>query len=285
MAKKTLVSPMTVEQEIAKAVADHRSFSAAHYEMVPEPTRRYSVGEKVRLGNLSDVTVIEVLDDKSYVVQATRSDREGQSTVYLARWWYEFEKLPVTKILVPRLSSEYRQLPGRSADLDSLITLLTHGGVVFDPKYQRGYVWNEDNKDALIESVFDHLDIGSFLILSRSGYLHKGSTAVRSYTNLDGEAISIPVADDYSNVIIDGQQRLTTLVHFILDKRPYKGVYFSQMNQLDRYEFISHPVMWKTADEEDTTEKEVVRMFLQANRGVPQAPEHVAMVKALYDSM
>jgi hypothetical protein len=105
------------------------------------------------------------------------------------------------------------------------------------------------------------------------------------YINLDGETISIPKADDYSNVIIDGQQRLTTIAHFVLDKRPYKGVYYSMLNRCDQIEFMNHPIMWRTVDEDNVTEKEVVRMFLQSNRGVPQAPEHLAKVQALYESM
>jgi hypothetical protein len=283
MAKKPVPTP-TPEQEIAKAIDDLRSFSASPRAAVPSPTRSYVVGEKVRLGNLDDVTVVEVLDEVSYVVRALRHDRHGDSTVYLARWWYDIDKLDQYNGVLS-LMSPYRPLPARAAALDGLLHLMTAGGLVCDPKYQRGYVWSEDNKDALIESIFDRLDIGSFLIMSRAGYNHKGSTDQQVYINLDGETISIPKADDYSNVIIDGQQRLTTIAHFVLDKRPYKGVYYSMLNRCDQIEFMNHPIMWRTVDEDNVTEKEVVRMFLQSNRGVPQAPEHLAKVQALYESM
>lgn len=38
-------------------------------------------------------------------------------------------------------------------------------------------------------------------------------------------------------------------------------------------------------EEEKVNEKDIVRMFLQSNRGVPQSPEHIAKVQALYESM
>ena len=38
-------------------------------------------------------------------------------------------------------------------------------------------------------------------------------------------------------------------------------------------------------NEEQTNEKEILRMFLQSNRGVPQSPEHIAKVQAMYDAM
>jgi hypothetical protein len=43
--------------------------------------------------------------------------------------------------------------------------------------------------------------------------------------------------------------------------------------------------MYRIINEEETNDKEILRMFLQSNRGVPQAPEHIAKVQAMYDAM
>jgi hypothetical protein len=285
MAKKPTYKQPTRDEQIAKAREDLNAFNSAPADAIPTPTRTFIVGEECRLGNLSDVHIIEVLmGGKGYIVEATRHERNGDCQVFLGQPWFKLDKLTNTTN-APKLMSRHRDFPARVSDLDSIIHLMAHGGLVCDPKYQRGYVWSEANKDALIESVFDRLDIGAFLIVSHAGYNHKGDRTQKSYVTLDGTPFTIAREDDYTNAIVDGQQRLTTLIDFIHNKRPYKGVYYSQLHPQDQREFTSHSVSWRTIDEDDTTEKEVIRMFLQSNRGVPQQPEHLAKIQALYNSM
>lgn len=284
MAKKVVVKP-TREQYITAALKELNAFNSARVGYIPAPTREFEVGERVVLGNLSYVVVIDVLyGGKAYMVQAERHDRGVVSTVYLARWWFDLDKVKDTTG-VPHLMSPHRPLPARAGDIHTMLHYVGRGGLVCDPRYQRGYVWNEANRDALIESVFDRLDIGAFLIVSHAGYNHEGDTSPRTYITLDGTPFQVERQDDYTNAIIDGQQRLTTLMNFIMNRRAYKGVLFSQMNRSDQMEFLGHSIMWRMVDEDNTTEKDVVRMFLQANRGVPQSPEHIVKVQALYDSM
>jgi hypothetical protein len=199
--------------------------------------------------------------------------------------WFDIKKLSSYDTTVPRLFSTYQRHPALNTSLDGIIHYLHSGGIVCDPLYQRDYVWSEDNKDQLIESVFDRLDIGSFLFVRHAGYKHKGDATTKTYRTLMGTDVVIPRQDDYTVSIIDGQQRLTTLLDFYMDRRPYKGVYFSQLHPSDRHEFEDFSVMLRIIEEDKVSEKDIVRMFLQSNRGVPQTPEHLDKVRAMYESM
>lgn len=284
--KKTVTTVKTPEQKMSEAKEQLVYWGGSPLPLIPRPTRIFSIGEKVRVGHLMDVVILEQLEGgMAYLYSFTHHERNQEPvTEYRASYWTEIDKDADTTG-VPSLFSPYQRHHAINSDLGSIIHHITTGGLVCDTRYQRGYVWSEENKDALIESIFDRLDIGSFLFVRHSGFLHKEDHTIRPYRTIDGREVKIKRCDDYTTAIIDGQQRLTTMIDFLLDRRPYKGICFSQMNIRDQHEFTSTPVMFRIIDEGSVSEKEVVRMFLQSNRGVPQAPEHLAKVQAFYDSM
>lgn len=279
-------APPTIEEQIAKAKDAFYHWDNTPISLQPRPTRAFEVGEQVNIGNLKEVFIDEVLEDgMAYLYHCTWIERDEDPVIqYRVAWWFDVNKTK-NNVDAPRLMSEYRQYPAISTSLDSILHYLVSGGIVCDPRYQRGYVWTEQNKDALIESVFDRLDIGSFLFVSNSGYLHSKDSGMRLYKTIDGREASIPKCDDYTMAIIDGQQRLTTLLDFVLGRRAYKGMFYSQLNPRDRHEFEQASVMLRIVKEDSVSEKDIIRMFLQSNRGVPQSPEHMANVQALYESM
>lgn len=278
------VAPLTAEEQIKICENNLARFDKSPIELIPTPTRTFQVGESVRVGFLDNVVIQKVLfSGKAYVFSYTSSrDSAQSSTCYQANWWFNVKHLD-NHADAPILMSQHRIFPAISSDISALLSLMESGGLVVDTRYQREYVWTEENKDALIESIFDHLDIGAFLLIRHHGYLHTDGTV--KYRTLEGTEIEIQRKDDYTSAVIDGQQRLTTIFDFVLDRRPYKGVYFSQLNWRDRHEFMNKSVQYRLINEEQTTEKEVLRMFLQSNRGVPQQPEHLAEIQALYDAM
>jgi Protein of unknown function DUF262 len=283
--KRKVIPTLTVEQQKEKAKADFLG-DATPLSLIPAPTRTFAVGEEVRIGNLKEVFIEEVLDGgMTYLYRCTWSDRDTAPHIqYRCAWWFDIRKAMDTTA-APRLMSPYRLYPAISTGLDSMLHPMMSGGIVCDPTYQRAYVWTDTDKDALIESIFDRLDIGSFLFLRNHGYLHVGDTSSKEYRTLDGRIVNVPRREDYTMAVIDGQQRLTTIVDFVLDRRPYKGVYFSQLHPRDRNEFEQSSVMLRIVKEDDVTHKDIVRMFLQSNRGVPQSPAHLDAVQALYESL
>lgn len=281
-----IIVPPTIEEKIEKAISSWHSFSSTPTALQPKPTRTFSVGEEVVVGNLKNVFIEKILDEDgmSYVYRCDWKTRDTPLEVqYRAEWWFNIEK-KVDTMSVPQLMTPYRLFPATSSDISSLIHHLNSGGLVCDPTYQRDYVWTDENKDALIDSIFERLDIGAFLLIRHAGFNHTDASAIRTYRTLDGDLVQIPATEDYTTAIIDGQQRLTTIVQFMLDKRPYRGVYFSQLNGRDKQEFENHTVQFRIIEEEKVSRKEVLRMFLQSNRGVPQSPEHIAKVQAMYDA-
>ena len=289
MARKPKIPPPppTIDQQKARAKTHFLSWNYVPVELQPPPTRRFEVGEQVLIGNLHDVFIDESIDGGLYYLyHCTWSDRDTPPEVqYRCAWWFDIEKFDSINPTTPRLFSTYVRYPLINTSLNALINYMHSGGIVFDPRYQREYVWDDANKDALIESIFDRLDIGSFLLIRHAGYNHGGDESLVTYRTIDGREVSVPRCDDNTIAVIDGQQRLTTLLDFFLDRRPYKGVYFSQLNRRDRNEFEDTAVAIRLIEEGVVTDKEVVRMFLQSNRGVPQTPEHLAKVQALYDNM
>jgi hypothetical protein len=286
--KSQVVQALTAEQLIDSAETSFiRSFDRTPIELQPKPTRFFAVGEEVKIGHLKEVFIEKVLfDGMVYVYRCKWSDRDNPAGVisYRAEWWFGIKKFDDNED-VPQLMSQHRIFPAINSDIDSLTNHIYSGGLVIDPRYQRDYVWSEENKDALIESIFEHLDIGSFLLVRHHAFLHEKDESTRQYRTIDGRLVDIKRCEDYTVAIVDGQQRLTTILDFMFDRRPYKGVYFSQLNIRDRREFTNKSVQYRIIDEEQTTDKEILRMFLQANRGVPQSPEHLAKVQAMYDAM
>lgn len=286
MSKKKPTPPLTAEEQKAQAIAALKQWDRTPMSLIPPPTRTFEPGEAAAVGNLKDVAIVEELfDGLAYLYTCTWTERDKEPiTKYRASWWFDIEKLRDTSD-VPRLFAPYVRHRVTYSDLSSIVHHLSSGGIVCDPRYQRGYVWTEANREALIESIFDRLDIGSFLFIRSAGYLHKDDDSTKEYRTLDGRLIKLPRCEDNTVAIIDGQQRLSTILNFMLGRWAYKGLFFSQMNKRDQIEFEQTSVGYRIVEEEQTNEKEIVRMFLQANRGVPQSPEHLAAVQALYDSM
>ena len=286
MAKKAQ-KVLTKEELIEQAVKGWTSGRTSE-ELIPEPSRIFVVGEQVKVGNLKEVFIERVLlDGKAYVYRCNWTDRDNPDGYikYNANWWFNVEKYQEKNESIPRLMSPHRIFQASVSDLDSLLHHMSAGGLVLDPNYQRDYVWSEENKDALIESIFDGLDIGAFLLVRNHGYLHEGDKTLRTYRTLDQRMVQVPAEEDYSVSIVDGQQRLTTICDFVQDRRAYKGIYFSQLHWRDQIEFMQKSVSFRIINEEQTNKKEILRMFLQSNRGVPQAPEHIAKIQAMYDAM
>jgi len=285
MAKKEK-KELTVEDKIARAEQELLTGRGADMNLLPAPTRFFEIGDKVRVGNLDDVVIVKKIQSGlAYVYSCTKQERgEAPRTVYQANVWFDVKSLDLNAD-VPSLFSKYQTYPCLVSDLFSIMHFASRGGLVSDIRYQRDYVWTEADKDALIESVFDRLDIGSFLFVRNAGYRHKEGSGSRTYRTLDGKLVEVERRKDDAIVIIDGQQRLTTLLQFVFDIRPYKGLYFSKLNWKDQHEFYNKALSYRIMEEYQVSEKEIVRMFLQANRGVPQTPEHLAKVQALYESM
>src|SRR6266511_2632513 len=88
-------------------------------------------------------------------------------------------------------------------------TILDHidSGHMALPEFQRGYVWNRDQVRGLFDSLYRRHPVGGLLVWTTESK----SAAHR------GDA---PLANGVVNLLLDGQQRITTLYGVVRGKPP-----------------------------------------------------------------
>ena len=110
-------------------------------------------------------------------------------------------------------------------------------GAVALPVFQRGYVWNRDQVRGLMDSLYRRHPIGSLLTWQ---------TATENVT-VRGDG---PLQPGYVSLLLDGQQRITSLYGIIRGKKPpffegkadtFTGLYFNFINE--RFQFYSRVLM------------------------------------------
>jgi uncharacterized protein with ParB-like and HNH nuclease domain len=167
-----------------------------------------------------------------------------------------------------------------SSVLSFFIVQEQDGDLELNPDYQRDYVWDKKNAQSLLFSVFSNLPLGSISVV------------------LD------PKADKYCE-IVDGKQRITTLLKFFNNEFPVyvsidtetvvmpekiqednvKAVYFKDLNLVDqrRFKSIKTPQIQLMSTEGDTVSRiDKLAYFHRVNfAGVPISNEHKTHVEKL----
>lgn len=135
--------------------------------------------------------------------------------------------------------------------------------------YQRPLVWTLEQKQMLIESIYQGLDCGKVIFRRRNF-----TDVVRRNTN----GVKTAFID-----IVDGKQRCTTLISFMKDEFPdMNGFYFSDFTSLAKMKFREGQYLQWFEITEHASDQEVLKVFLAINYlGVPQSPEHIEFVKGL----
>ena len=273
------------QKEIDKAYERFNDFDRIEPAIIPTPTRTFDVGETVRLGGLKDIQVKEILHDgKAYRLEYTRSEnRKADVRMTNIWWWFDVEKSDFADKNASDMFAPH--LPGQvsTTSLDTITHMMSHNGLVCDPRYQRGYVWSLADQQSLIDSIFNRINIGSIIFSRHSGYLHEHTDETVKYINLDGKEIEVLRSKDYTAAVIDGQQRLTTLWRFITNQFPYKGYLWKNLSFQDQGQFNHTLLSTRMFDEKDVPYEDVLRMFIGVNRGVPQDETHLDGVKQKLD--
>ncbi|MBY7902352.1 DUF262 domain-containing protein [Vibrio fluvialis] len=103
------------------------------------------------------------------------------------------------------------------------------------PKWQRQLVWSEDQKRSFIESVFLGYDLGSVMI--------------NSYEDI-GNGLTRPMSD----ILIDGQQRVSALLAFTNNEFDYAGYFWKDLNRREQRRFLEREMGKRTTDCYDESE-------------------------------
>ena len=271
MAGKFYISnPSVIEKwkgwdEAAKQENKRNTFirELQEYHRTP-PTYTFAVGDKVSVGALRDPVVAEVLaDGKGYVIDFTSVDNNyGKPIVtpHCKRFfaWTDIRPLNQnTKSFIK--ASDNMRLSYCQRQLSGLINMIYNFGVDFEPPYQRGFVWTNEDKVRLIDSIFHGVDIGKFVFIHTDSY---------SYGS-------------YGYEILDGKQRLKTLQEFYENRFAYNGCYYNDLSQRDKNFFENYNISY--AEVKNMTNADKYRLFVFLNTsGHVMEQKHLEYVKQLY---
>jgi hypothetical protein len=255
-------------------------------------SKKFEIGEKVKLGNLTNVYVVYQYGDGIYAVEfdsiKTREDIRNNIPNTRERGvvkWVEI--LGSLKSGDSTFTNDIWRRPNFiNSAFDSFIHYFCTNGILMDTRFQRGYVWNDTDCEALLDTIFNHGVIGSFIFVRHAGYNFKFSVELEKYATISGDIIDIRKCDNNFISVIDGQQRITTLLNFYLNRFKYRGYYFNELSGKDHYTFLNTPVSYAIVDEsEGYALKNWVWLFLQANKGVSQSREHLAKMEEYYKGL
>lgn len=244
MAKKRAIKGITkINQK--QAALEGYSYERAYHtaKQAGEPSYRFAVGDKVQVGHLLNCVVDEILEGGyMYLV------RSGPSSDNYSCWaWTNVRPLDDDKdTRFAKRNSALSRLHYSNRSMYSLLSFHYLFGVDFNPDYQRGSVWDEEDREKLLDSIFAGREIGRFVF----------KQLPFNRTNDDGNYYEI----------VDGKQRMLTLLAFYENRFPYKGVFYNDLSPQDKNWFMDAPIGVAELDQ-NTTHAEVLEVFLALNEG------------------
>ena len=132
------------------------------------------------------------------------------------------------------------------------------------PIFYIEFVWELEDKVSLIDSIFNNVDIGKFT------FLHYDD---QRWTETG-----------FGYEIIDGKQRLRTILDFYEDRFAYKGRLFSELSHRDRNHFKNYPIM--EAELHNLTREQILRYFIMLNTGGRiMAKEQIDKVRGMLENL
>lgn len=220
------------------------------------PHRLLKVGDEVDYGhNMGKWFVSEVYENgKVYVIV-----NESKNDFRVLNW------VDTLKMIKPRTEKIFTKkdlifVNYSNTQLKGLLNRIYFFGANMNPKYQRDLVWSESDKIALIDSIFENLDIGKFVFVENK---YKENEMLFE--------------------ILDGKQRLNAVKEFIEDRFKYNGFYFSELHPIDQQTIFTKSVAYADVDRRHASEDEIVKYFVMLNKGgVTMSKEHLEKIEKEY---
>lgn len=154
-----------------------------------------------------------------------------------------------------------------------IINKIIHFGVDFNPEYQRGDVWTEEQKVKLIDSIYKNINIGAIVFVEKMWHNNKNQ-----------------VTSDMFEVL-DGKQRLTAIFEYMQSKFPYKGKYYYELSPLTRNLFeeqqvlIGELMLFKNNGQSFYNKNYVLEQFIRLNEcGTTMKQETIEKAKDILGS-
>ena len=259
MARKKTTKP-TPEDRLKFEYNEHMRL----LEFCPEPSYFFNVGDTVHLGNLKNVVVTDIFaDGKFYGLKFDRIDNNYGNPITitgLTRYAFWHEIRPIVSTTESLVKNDDVDIYFINAHIGGLLSLRYNFGIDMNPDYQRDLVWTEEDKVALIDSIFNNIDIGKFCLVHND------------YTQ------------EYLYEIIDGKQRLNAICEFYENRFPYKGKYYNDLSNMDKHWFENFTISQANVD--SSNRKQILRYFLLLNdTGRKVDREHIEKIRKMYEEM
>ena len=197
-----------------------------------EPAYEFEIGDHIRYGYDSTAIVSYISQDKK--IYGVMHEKSNCINFF---GWQELRSVEHSNTNFVR--NKDMRIDFNTTEISNILTAYYHFGVDMNPDYQRGYVWETEDKELLIDSIFNNIGIGKI-------------TLVRL---LNG---------DCGYEILDGKQRLNTLVEFYENRFPYKGYYYNDLSNIDQAHFIHYGISVGYITYAD--KKTILKYFLMLNR-------------------
>ncbi|MDD3988206.1 MAG: DUF262 domain-containing protein, partial [Candidatus Omnitrophica bacterium] len=163
--------------------------------------------------------------------------------------------------------------------VEVLIKNLNWNPFVYDKEgnkqyYQRDFVWSLQDKQNLIDSIYNGIDCGKIVVRARS------------WKDLDVIAAKGETEVAFHD-IVDGKQCLNAIAGFIKGEYPDSyGNYFADLSADAQHNFTNNQLISYGEMPESSTDEQVIKQFLKMNfTGVLQSKEHIAYVKSINEKM
>ena len=230
-------------------------------DYINEPTVVYKVGERVIWGAHRGAYVLDTADGGKFIkLHVLSTDNNyGNPIEYEHDEWVEWHRLQPYREYdnVKTISSREDHLYYLQTGVESVIQQFYSQGVDLDPPYQRGIVWKDEQRQALLDSIFMNADIGKFVFAKRK--FKSGEKGLE---------------------IIDGKQRFITLLDYTENRWAWRGRYFYDLHPFDQNHIEMYPAP-QCVLEEPSMER-VLKIFLRVNvSGVPMESSHIKRVEAM----
>jgi hypothetical protein len=240
------------------------------------PTRFFSKDDRVSYGSHEEIYVEEILFDgfayklKSihHIKPNTQLDSQpAEGTVsYLTSLWVKVfpYTLPTFRGNEEVFSiKEDINIQYYNSTIESMLHKHYSQGIDYTPEYQREYVWNLEDKVALIDSIMHNIDIGKFTFIELP-YKESIKREGRSFE------------------VLDGKQRMNALIGFYEDRFTYRGKKFSELSFIDRHKFEDHHVSF--AHLQNLNREQILRTFVKLNTaGKVMDQLHIEKVKKIWE--
>ena len=263
MAKNKVKTTLTFEEKQQQMVDNNLRRLKEDYEYISEPTYKYNVGDSVNVGSLVDAIIDRVIDDgKFYIVDYTDINNNYGNPIKTKHcktifMWTELRKANNNKISL--IKNDDIRISYSQRRISSLLSHAYHLGFDIEPEYQRGLVWTLEDKVALIDSIFNSVDIGKFTFINPDYIMDKTE-------------------------VLDGKQRLTTILEYYEDRFKYKGYTFSDLSQKDQIHFESYSIAW--GESSNLTQEQKLRYFIKLNTtGKEMDKSHLDKVKNMLNEL